>query len=165
MLEKNITPGTLCFLKGNHTGNKTVDLLIDAGSRQVTAVEEGDYDEDWGSTWKIQTVRGEVTVFEQDLSPIPNLEPGTTSRGFGRREFEDMYGSTCSIQDSSLATDDCIWLGVNNGEHFECKPPYDTHPDAKSNGGRMHLSRGQVAALLPLLQHFVRHGTLPGEGG
>lgn len=163
MPDKNITPGTLCFLKGNHFCNKVVDLLIDAGSRQVTAVEEGEYDEEWGSTWKIKTVRGEVMVLEHDLSPIPTLEPGTTSRGFGRREFEDMYGSTCSIQDSSLATDDAIWLGVNDGEHFECKPPYNTNPDAKSNGGRMHLSRGHVAALLPLLQHFVRTGMLPTE--
>lgn len=161
MPDKNITPGTLCFLKGNHYDNKTVDLLIDAGSRRVTAVEQGEYDEEWGSTWKIQTVRGEVTVLEQDLSPIPDLKPGASPRGFGRCEFEDMYGSTCSIQDSSLATDDCIWLGVNDGEHFQCKPPYNKNPDAKTTGGWMHLSRGQVAALLPLLQHFVNTGMLP----
>lgn len=65
-----------------------------------------------------------------------------TNRGFPRAEFVDLYGARCSIQDSSLATDDAVWLGVDG--------PIE----------RMHLSRDQVAALLPLLTNFVATGTI-----
>lgn len=70
-------------------------------------------------------------------------EPTTTltERGFVRGEFTDHYGLACSLQKSSLATRDCIWLGV------------DDH--------RMHLTQEHVAALLPMLQHFVETGELP----
>lgn len=64
-----------------------------------------------------------------------------TVRGFLLGQFWDRYGELCSIQKSSLATEDAIWLGVD--EH------------------RMHLTQEQVAALLPLLQHFAETGDLP----
>lgn len=62
-------------------------------------------------------------------------------RGFLKGKFKDRYGVECSIQKSSLATEDCIWLG--------------TVVD------RMHLTQEMVAELLPLLQHFVETGELP----
>lgn len=65
-----------------------------------------------------------------------------TKRGFARYDFKDLYGEACSLQASSLATDEAIWLGSNEGK---------LHP-------RMHLNREQVAALLPILQHFVMTG-------
>ena len=37
-----------------------------------------------------------------------------TQRGFAYDEFEDLYGAKCSIQKSSLATDDAIWFGIDN---------------------------------------------------
>lgn len=63
-----------------------------------------------------------------------------TERGFLRAEFTDRYDAKCSIQKSSLAFEDCIWLGVN--EH------------------RMHLTQEQAAALIPHLRRFVKTGEL-----
>ena len=76
-----------------------------------------------------------------------------TERGFARADFEDLYGSKCSIQQSSLATDDAIWLGVHEGSlHYE-----------KQESSRMHLNRKQVAELIPLLERFVKTGELFSE--
>lgn len=76
-----------------------------------------------------------------------SLDLINTGRGFALAKFEDLYGTKCSIQKSSLATQDAIWLGVS------------TTMDGAS-GDRMHLSREQVADLLPLLQRFVQTGEL-----
>lgn len=78
---------------------------------------------------------------------MENIKLEPTLRGFLRSEFIDRYGNKCSLQKSSLATEDCIWLGVH--EDF--------------NGGdssRMHLTRDNVAELLPYLQKFVETGEL-----
>ena len=71
-------------------------------------------------------------------------------RGFARGEFVDRYGEQCSIQKSSLATEDAIWLGCNTGMHVDGQCC-----------ARMHLTREMVADLLPLLHHFVETGDLP----
>lgn len=39
-----------------------------------------------------------------------------THRGFGYIEFKDYYDQECSMQDSSLANTDCIWLGINDAD-------------------------------------------------
>lgn len=73
-----------------------------------------------------------------------------TGRGFVYGEFKDRYGAVCSIQKSSLATEDCIWLGVTfnlSGKVVDA--------------GRMHLTQAAAAALIPLLTHFVETGELP----
>src|SRR5687768_254006 len=90
-------------------------------------------------------------------------------RGFLVGEFKDRYNSICSIQKSSLATEDCIWFGVDDPN------PQIMASQAKSFGietnetngwvsypipkevllsTRMHLTRKQVQDLLPILQHF-----------
>lgn len=63
-----------------------------------------------------------------------------TQRGFSIVNFTDLYGAECSLQKSSLATEDAIWLGVDTA--------------------RMHLTQEQVSELLPLLQKFVNTGEL-----
>lgn len=73
-----------------------------------------------------------------------------TSRGFRRADFKDLYGAECSIQESSLMTDDAIWLGCDEGSH---------HLGACS--ARMHLDRERAAQIIKLLQHFVETGALP----
>lgn len=73
-----------------------------------------------------------------------------TSRGFKRADFYDLYGSHCSIQESSLATEDAIWLGVHEGS-----PQYENQESS-----RMHLTQDQVKALLPSLKKFVKTGRL-----
>lgn len=89
-----------------------------------------------------------------------------TNRGFHIKKFKDLYGEECSIQHSSLATDDAIWLGVDNPElvvfEDENMGKYITTPMPKtfSVHSRMHLNREQVEELLPILQHFVETGEL-----
>lgn len=111
------------------------------------------------------------------------MEIKHTERGFARAEFTDRYGAECSIQDSSLADEAAIWLGVNtvipkvlasqaiamgrsdvaNGETTGwVNWPI---PDCALTSGRMHLTQAQVAALLPMLHHFVKHGQLPEPKG
>lgn len=68
-----------------------------------------------------------------------------TDRGFERGEFDDRYGEKCSIQKSSLAHEDAIWLGRNSLY-------------------RMHLTQDMVAALLPSLNLFVETGELFDDG-
>jgi hypothetical protein len=92
------------------------------------------------------------------------LEP--TNRGFLKGEFIDQYGEKCSIQKSSLATEDCIWLGINDPIPMVLGPvgtgwqPVPL-PEGAHTAGRMHLSRQMVQDLLPLLQYFVETGELP----
>lgn len=66
-------------------------------------------------------------------------------RGFSVGEFKDLYGVPCSIQKSNRVADDSIWLGRDHGE-----------------GTLMQLDKERVAALLPLLERFVKTGELEG---
>ena len=68
------------------------------------------------------------------------IELQPTPRGFLRGEFTDRYSELCSIQESSLATEGCIWLGTSES--------------------RMHLTRELAADLIPLLERFVERGDL-----
>lgn len=80
-----------------------------------------------------------------------------TQRGFTFSEFVDRYGQKCSIQKSSLATEDCIWLGVANTGPQITGPGGEMNEDIR---GRMHLTKRQVKTLLPLLNKFVKTGEL-----
>ena len=91
----------------------------------------------------------------------------TADRGFLLANFVDRYGNRCSLQESSLATEGAIWLGVikdSEGRDYavidsagkvveHCGNPI-THP-------RMHLTQEMVKDLLPALQHFAKTGELP----
>jgi hypothetical protein len=68
------------------------------------------------------------------------IDLAPTERGFMRGEFKDRYGKDCSIQESSIATEYCIWLGVDNE--------------------RMHLTQQMAADLIRLLYRFVETGEL-----
>lgn len=81
-----------------------------------------------------------------------------TERGFARAEFKDLYNFDCSIQESSSADVDAIWLGCQSGAHYMGTVPLDEIDFTCL--ARMHLSRDQVAALLPLLNRFVKTGRL-----
>lgn len=96
-------------------------------------------------------LREEFKPDEEDRKFKPNVQKmhiKKTSRGFDLIEFVDHYGAECSLQKSSLATEDCIWLGTNTN--------------------RMHLTQEQLSQLLPHLQSFVETGDLsinPDEDG
>ena len=78
-----------------------------------------------------------------------NLQP--TSRGFLRADFRDLYGKACSIQESSLADEPALWLGVNDGSH---------HHLTCDCLARMHISQELAGELIPMLQRFVETGGL-----
>lgn len=103
------------------------------------------------------------------------MEKTITARGFDLIVFTDRYGSECTLQKSSLASEDCIWFGVDKLE------PKVLHGDARKLGiqhnqnsgwvdyqmpkevqfnNRMHLTRKQVKDLLPILKKFVKHGEI-----
>lgn len=75
-----------------------------------------------------------------------------TERGFARGEFQDRYGSPCSIQKSSLAGEDCLWLG--------CDELILTPPDGELANGRIHLTQERAKELIPILKRFVKTGEL-----
>jgi hypothetical protein len=91
------------------------------------------------------------------------MEFKKTERGFAISEFIDYYGSKCSIQKSSLAFTNAIWLGVD-----------EVHPKIMTSEGwidydipkevllssRMHLTQDMVKELLPILQSFAETGEL-----
>lgn len=79
------------------------------------------------------------------------LEP--TPRGFARADFVDSNGESCSLQESSLATEAHIWLGCNNNAPVH-------HVTNEPLSPRMHLSQADVQALLPHLQRFAETGYL-----
>lgn len=75
-------------------------------------------------------------------------------RGFAWLSFKDRFKQECSLQKSSIASEDCIWLGVDRGI------PKGPGLKGEEINSRMHLTRKQVRALLPHLQRFVETGEL-----
>lgn len=99
-----------------------------------------------------------------------------SNRGFVLFEFNDHYDSLCSLQESSLASEPAIWLGVANANPKIMASQAAAHgvgtdettgwvaykiPEAVLLTTRMHLTQEQVAEMLPMLQHFVDTGYLP----
>jgi len=102
-----------------------------------------------------------------------------TDRGFDRADFTDANGQVCSIQKSSSAMEDLIWLGVDSpmvqimARDADEAWLNDKSDPERHNGwvdvplpknalvsGRMHLSQEQVAEILPALQKFVLTGEI-----
>lgn len=105
-----------------------------------------------------------------------NITKKNTSRGFPIVEFKDFYGAKCSIQQSSIADERCIWFGVDNANPkimasqaklHDIETHQDTgwveYPIPKDVllTTRMHLTQGQVKELLPILKAFASTGELP----
>jgi hypothetical protein len=93
-----------------------------------------------------------------------------TTRDFERIQFEDHYGESCSIQYSSLATANAIWFGLDSVTPkvmaSSLRPDLTGWvtlplPEGTMLSARMHLTRDQVAELLPILQYFAETGNLP----
>ena len=73
-------------------------------------------------------------------------------RGLTLAKFIDSYGVKCSLQDSSSAEDDYVWLGCDEGTH---------HHLTLECSARMHLNREQAGELAKHLKRFARTGRLP----
>lgn len=91
-----------------------------------------------------------------------------TARGFAKVAFSDHYGVACSIQKSSLATEEAIWIGTDDLGLQRFASDYTGWHDVDLNevfpgqtisaNTRMHLTQDDVGALLPLLVHFAQTG-------
>ena len=66
---------------------------------------------------------------------------GHTSRGFSLIEFEDSNKQECSIQKSSIAMEDLVWIGAGSI--------------------RMHIKQDQAKAIAEILLYFAEMGELP----
>ena len=97
------------------------------------------------------------------------MQKRKTERGFDIIEFNDYYDHKCSLQKSSLASRDAIWLGISDAEPKILASqtpeggtgwvPYPI-PDNVSLTTRMHLSRREVLRLLPHLIKFLFTGRI-----
>lgn len=74
------------------------------------------------------------------LNERTKMKKELTQRGFTIYKFKDSNGEDCSLQKSSVATEDLIWLG--QGE------------------SRMHLTQEQASMLIVKLAEFVETGDL-----
>ena len=92
-----------------------------------------------------------------------------TKRGFAIYKFKDRYDADCSLQQSSIATECCVWLGVDDAN------PQIMASKVMENGTgwvkypiledvllttHMHLTQNQVKELLPILERFVETGEI-----
>lgn len=100
-----------------------------------------------------------------------------TARFFRVGTFKDRYKKECSIQESSLAEEACLWLGIDNAEPQimatdAIKLGMDTKgqttgwvpyplPEEVTFNTRMHLTQEMVEELIPILAYFVKTGYLP----
>ena len=92
------------------------------------------------------------------------MNMSSTARGFACIEFADRNGVACSLQKSSLATEDCVWLGCNNADPRELISGAGWRPVQMPQeyiaNTRMLLTREQVRILLPYLQRFAESGEI-----
>ncbi len=76
------------------------------------------------------------------VSTINHMTHDKTQRGFRIIRFKDRYDNSCSIQESSLAAEPCLWLGQDT--------PL-----------RIHVTKSLASDLISLLQYFVDNDELP----
>ncbi len=97
------------------------------------------------------------------------MRKSKTQRGFGFIEFKDEKGVECSIQMSSNAMKECIWIGCNDADPRYFVPlgnpswrKLEKPPEATDwiFNTRMHLTRKQVEKIIPILQKFVDTGII-----
>lgn len=161
----------------------TYEFMVRLENGDLLELNQDNIDEAIGNDWWDYYHNGKELEFDVKNGVatvvIEPVEIGKTQRGFSFGEFEDQYGNKCSIQKSSIATRDCIWLGINDPEPQIMSSdairlglrertyderdngwvPYDI-PREVLLSSRMHLSREDVKKLLPLLQRFAETGNL-----
>lgn len=75
-----------------------------------------------------------------------------SGRGFEFIEFKDLNGEECSLQASSLATTDAVWLGCDNNAKIH-------HVTGDPLSPRMHMDRKQVKLLVASLMRWLEKGS------
>lgn len=90
-----------------------------------------------------------------------------TGRGFRFYEFKDRNGYLCTLQKSSVATEDCIWLGLESASPKKLVrgkgwiDATEMVPAEVEFNTRMHLTREQAKVLAKQLEYFAGTGELP----
>lgn len=90
-----------------------------------------------------------------------------TGRGFRFYEFKDRNGYLCTLQKSSVATEDCIWLGLESASPQKLVrgkgwiDATEMVPAEVEFNTRMHLTREQAKVLAKQLEYFAGTGELP----
>jgi len=89
--------------------------------------------------------------------------------GFAYVEFVDRYNNKCSLEKSTLAFEDCIWLGCDEiglkkidhqgWQYVVLNDDADAGIYYIANN-RMHLTQDNVRELIPILQKFLDTGNL-----
>lgn len=105
-----------------------------------------------------------------------NEDAKHTCRGFRFYEFKDRNDNNCTMQKSSIATENAIWLGLESASprilHGDATALGISHnetcgwvdypiPDSVSLNTRMHLTQEQARELGKMLLHFADSGELP----
>ena len=95
-----------------------------------------------------------MPVVDKKATPLGPVKK--TARGFQIIDFEDRYRVPCSLQQSSIFSDEnannpgatAVWLGVDRRTE---------QPDP-ANPTRMHLDRNQVQSLIAVLEMWLQTG-------
>lgn len=155
------------------------EFMVALEDGSLVELNHENIDEAMGNDWWDYYHNGKELEFDVvdgiATAMIKPFEIDKTQRGFSIGKFKDQYGNKCSIQTSSIATKDCIWLGFENAK------PVIMVSDARKLGitesnengwmpyhipsevlipTRMHLSREDVRKILPLLQKFAETGSI-----
>lgn len=125
--------------------------------KDAAMTTDSDFDIAWVRPEKHSSVSGRVSGTEQNLirrkanpkpapqqkeAPTPGYKFARTSRGFRYIEFTDFYGRQGGVQESSLATESLVWLGLDGDQ-------------------RMHITQEDARKLAGILQYFADIGELP----
>ena len=91
-------------------GRQMFTSVRDEGARSCLRCTDGN-----GKTQQPHCCAGKTERGTWELGLIPDRKDTVkrTNRGFALHEFTDRNGVKCSVQKSSIATEDCIWLGCN----------------------------------------------------
>jgi hypothetical protein len=73
-------------------------------------------------------------------------------RGFAYMEFKDYNGEACSIQQSSIATNRCLWLGCDHETVHQVT--------GEKCGARMHVNLALAKRIVRTLNRWIKTGNL-----
>lgn len=104
-----------------------------------------------------------------------NMKKTKTNRGFSIVKFNDTYGIPCSIQKSSSAMEDRLWIGVDDpqpkvmainaasvGVETNETTGWIDYPIPKEVllATRMHINRKQAKKIVKVLKRFINDGEI-----
>lgn len=144
----------------------TIKETLSNFDNQYYYVKEGDM-QFYESELELVEEKGKNNMQNKEKNQETSFKKGKTSWGFHKIEFKDINGVECSVQESSLATEEAIWLGVDDPDPEILLPnkgwvKYPVLEDVLFKS-RMHLSIKQAAQLVRILNKFLETGSVGEE--